>query len=379
VVNFGSDKIKWPPFRCTGRIHPRFVLQPLERSGWRLRSTTGHDIPFYGPVSINNKFKKGTFTFSLFVATIVDDCLLGMEFSQHYNASIDIQTSTIALTSVDGVTLKVPFQDSTPAYTPFPLRYTCVSTLRTCTHVTVLKDTEHPVPVEAPKSCRNGHYVITPIHTHRDPLLTTVRVENWTEQPTSGTPIIITNSTNRDRSLLARTAVAECLLFPSSFQVLSVFVEREETQPASGSGHPEPLCHLLSNTHVENDEQKRKVEELLRDFTDIFSCNDEIGCTNLVQHRIDTGNTAPIKQAPRRLPIFAKAEVDKCMKQMLDLGVIEKCSGEWSSPIVLVKKKDGSTRFCIDYRELNSVSRKDAYPLPNIQDTLIKLEGSTLF
>ena len=130
--------------------------------------------------------------------------------------------------------------------------------------------------------------MITPIHHHRDLLLTNVRVENLTEQPTSGTPITITISTNRDRSLPARTAVAECLLFPSSFQVLSASVESEETQPASGSVLPEPLCHLLSNTHVENEEQKRKVEELLRDFTDIFSCNDEIGCTNLVHHPIYT-------------------------------------------------------------------------------------------
>ena len=64
---------------------------------------------------------------------------------------------------------------------------------------------------------------------------------------------------------------------------------------------------------------------------------------------------------------------------MLDDGVIEESNSPWSSLVVLVTKKDGSTRFCVDYRKLNDVTKKDSYPLPRIDDTLTTLSGSALF
>ncbi|GBM02203.1 Transposon Ty3-I Gag-Pol polyprotein [Araneus ventricosus] len=64
---------------------------------------------------------------------------------------------------------------------------------------------------------------------------------------------------------------------------------------------------------------------------------------------------------------------------MVDNGIIEESSGTWASPIVLVKKKDGSTRFCVDYRKLNEITIKDSYPLPRIVDTLDALNGSQWF
>ncbi len=64
---------------------------------------------------------------------------------------------------------------------------------------------------------------------------------------------------------------------------------------------------------------------------------------------------------------------------MLDRGVIEPCQSSCASPVVLVTKKDGTTRFCVDYRKLNDVTRKDAYPLPRIDDTLDALRGSRYF
>ena len=70
-------------------------------------------------------------------------------------------------------------------------------------------------------------------------------------------------------------------------------------------------------------------------------------------HHINTENAKPVKQAPRRLSFHHLKEVKKLVESMLDNNVIEPSNGPWASPIVLVKKKDGSTRFCVDFRQLN--------------------------
>ena len=96
-------------------------------------------------------------------------------------------------------------------------------------------------------------------------------------------------------------------------------------------------------------------------------------------HPIDTGTAEPIKQAPRRVPIHRKELVQEMIDSMLKRNIITPCTGPWSSPIVLVGKKDRTTRFCVDYRKLNDVTKKDAYPLPRIEDNLDALQGSKWF
>eukprot|EP00731_Ephydatia_muelleri_P025190 Em0017g273a len=84
----------------------------------------------------------------------------------------------------------------------------------------------------------------------------------------------------------------------------------------------------------------------------------------VLQHRIDTGNAQPVHLPPRRIPHARREELKEMLRDMLDKNAIEHSDSPWSSPIVLVKKKDGTTRFCVDYRKVNEVTRKDAYPLP---------------
>ncbi|GBN76428.1 Transposon Ty3-G Gag-Pol polyprotein [Araneus ventricosus] len=111
----------------------------------------------------------------------------------------------------------------------------------------------------------------------------------------------------------------------------------------------------------------------------VIATDSDVGRCNTTQHRINTGNHPPIKQYPRRLPLAKKEEAERLVKEMVDNGIIEESSGPWASPIVLVKKKDGSTRFCVDYRKLNEITIKDSYPLPRIDDTLDALNGSQWF
>lgn len=132
------------------------------------------------------------------------------------------------------------------------------------------------------------------------------------------------------------------------------------------------LSYLQSPTEITLD-QKLFLENLTKQY---FQNLNVLGCTSLVEHVILT-DSPPIKQ--RYYPVSPKMQshIDSELKKMLDLGIVEKSTSAWSSPILLVPKKDGTYRFCVDYRKLNKVTKKDAYPLPYISNILDKLRNAT--
>jgi len=120
--------------------------------------------------------------------------------------------------------------------------------------------------------------------------------------------------------------------------------------------------------------------ELLKDHNDTFAkSSTDIGYCELLQHDIDTGDSPPIRQGPRRPPLAERDAKDAILDEMLESGVIEPSIPSWASPVCLVRKKDGTFRFCVDYRRVNAVSKKDAYPVPDIQDALDHLRGAKYF
>ena len=104
-----------------------------------------------------------------------------------------------------------------------------------------------------------------------------------------------------------------------------------------------------------------------------------VSYTSVLSHHSDTGSSPPIRQYPRRLPFYYRDEVNRQIKDMLQQGVMQPSTSPSASPVVLVKKKDGSYRFCVDYRKLNLVTEQDAHPLPRVDDLLDSLNGSFLF
>jgi hypothetical protein len=127
------------------------------------------------------------------------------------------------------------------------------------------------------------------------------------------------------------------------------------------------------------DGEFRELKELVAEYEDIFAGDSEDhGWTNKVYHRIDTGEALPIRQHPMRLPLAKRAEVSEMLEDMQRRGILEESDSSWSFPIVLVRK-DGKLRFCVDYRKLNDVTKKDCFPLPRIDDTLDTLAGAKWF
>ena len=125
-----------------------------------------------------------------------------------------------------------------------------------------------------------------------------------------------------------------------------------------------------------SDEQSGELREMLKEFADVMQ--DEPGRTNLIEHRIEVNGARPVRQAPYRIPYAYRELVQEEMKEMEEKGVIEKSSSEWASPIVLVGKKDGSMRLCVDFRRLNAVTQMDAYPMPRVDELIDKL-GSACY
>ena len=204
----------------------------------------------------------------------------------------------------------------------------------------------------------------------------------------SSVPVRVWNTRDEPVSIYAGTHLAEVTSMWNS--------EIEKTPPIAGVTRriatgvkpgaaeapvPEHLQDLWqrSKLHLAESESSR-VARLLVEHQDQFARDDmDLGRTNLVKHGIDTGNAVPIRQPYRRLPGWQQEEAQRQVDEMLEKKVIEPSSSPWASPIVLTKKKDGTSRFCIDYRRVNDVTLKDAYPLPRIDDTLDALAGSCWF
>ena len=127
-------------------------------------------------------------------------------------------------------------------------------------------------------------------------------------------------------------------------------------------------------------QQFQKAEQLLSTYSDVFSTsNDDIGHTHLAHHRIVTTTDTPIRQRAYRTSPTTKAEIQRQVDDLLERNIIEESHSPWSSPIVLVRKKDNTFRFCVDYRKLNAVTKRDSHPIPRQDDTLDALSSSSLF
>ena len=147
---------------------------------------------------------------------------------------------------------------------------------------------------------------------------------------------------------------------------------------AAPSSHPTkpcqpPLPECLSPL------QQQQLNELFREYQDVFSQGeDDLGNTPLLEHAIET-HGPPLRQPYRRQNPAVRREEMTQVQQMLSSNVIRPSNSPWASPVVMVRKKDGSLWFCVDFRQLNAATVKDAHPLPRIDDLLDALHGAKWF
>jgi len=122
------------------------------------------------------------------------------------------------------------------------------------------------------------------------------------------------------------------------------------------------------------------LQQVLHEYANICtSSQTEISKTTLITHKINTENAAPISQKPYRMNPENEKFLNEEVERLLQAKIIRKSYSPWASPVVIVGKKGGDKRLCIDYRKLNTVTKVDSYPLSRIDDHLNSLGGATWF
>jgi hypothetical protein len=151
-----------------------------------------------------------------------------------------------------------------------------------------------------------------------------------------------------------------------------------ETTVSCGLPHIEKMVGKLPDdlTAV----QKERVRSLLYEFAGSFSKDQyDVGHTDLLTHAIDTGNSQPVRETLRRHAQTHLEFIDAEVEKLLQMGIVSPSMSPWASNIVLVTKKGGQLRLCVDYRRVNAVTRQDSYPIPRVDACLDVLGNSTIY
>ena len=166
---------------------------------------------------------------------------------------------------------------------------------------------------------------------------------------------------------------------------MSCTADNKTEEPSTENNCTEDGSWLLDQIDISGasrygEEFHQKAKELFMKYHTTFSKDDmDLGRATSVKHHIILTNPIPFKERYRRIPPQLYDEVKAHLQDMLRLGAIRKSCSPWASAIVLVRKKNGKLRFCIDLRKLNSKTLKDSYALPRIEQTLESLAGSKIF
>ena len=347
-------------------------LQPLQGAKQKLVGVQGAPLKLYGTSTVNVTFGgvEQSYPVDVLVAdSITTDVILGRDFLQGYQCAVQLGPCNQLHLTREGTIVNLGSGQeggsiaSVEITTDIPLEIPPQSEMEIMVRVPPLTSTESSNwLVESGSGQRQAVMVaramVDPVHGKVPVRILNPRAEPVTIQ--RGTVIAIMESLSKEEPVVV-TSVEEG-------REISENKKKHLWQAVSDVGE------LLSN------KEQEQLYSVLLEYADLFAEKpDDFGRTNKIKHAINTGDAAPVRQQVRRIPPVRREEARKLLSEMLKKDVIKPSSSPWASPIVLVQKKDGSVRFCVDYRKVNTLTRKDAYPLPRVDDTLDTLSGSKWF
>ena len=369
VVDTGAaitllDKTLWDKVNTAGQVLTPWTGPPLV-------GVEGTRLETWGASTAEISFAGETFRFPVLVASsLTADAILGLDFLDKNRCTLEMANKVLRFPDRG---ISVSLQDSSLEPHIVQARVTLEETLR------IPPFSEMEVMAKVDGEIHEGTWLLEECKSRNLP----VRVARALVSPVTTTvPVRLLNLSSETTVVFKGTKVAT--------------VEEYDTVPigatnwtTTAEGRKRPVVSESKRQMLEkmaekcaddlNDGQREQFSQLLLEYADIFAEDGELGRTNKIKHSIHTGDAQPIRQRVRRIPLCQRQEMQKLLMDMQSKDVIQPSQSPWASPVVLVQKKDGSTRFCIDYRKLNAVTRKDAYPIPRIDDTLDTLAGSRWF
>ncbi len=356
LLDTGSDATLLPSFTVFGNN-----IEPCTQ---RLMAANGTTIRVNGKVAVEAGYGEHKFQITGLVTNHVSEIMLGIDFLRDHGAVWNFKTGEVQL---DNYVHKLCSRRQSnwcrrvilvSDYTVPPRSEVDLSTAVVYNDLGRLKPEKKQYWATEINTLRCGIQVSRTVLPDEDEDVP-VRVLNVTQQPVSlksGTVIANLESVDICDDSNASTVVQDVKGEP----LLEEMVSRVDSS----------VCL----------EDRQKLMDLLTEFSPVFSRGEnDLGRTDIVTHVIDTGDSRPVRQALRRHPPAHQEAIRQHVTSMLEQGVIEPARSPWASNIVLVKKKDGSLRCCIDYRQLNTLTRKDAYPLPRTDVCLDAMSGASWF
>lgn len=326
----------------------------------KAKTANSGELPITGRVNVSFEAGGQRHVISVYVSDSTDvPCLLGLDFLQKVPCVIDLSRKLLMLTSSESVR-------------------TVSAEVTSVGRVVLGRD--HSIPP--------GSELIIPGFAHNCDYRGAAVAEPILE--IAGIEVVrsIVRVSDSTVPLLVRNITAERITIPKHAKVAELevsFVEEVSPDPAdepSGSdrvsAQPVDFESVIDLTDTPlTEDQRQALFAVLRRYKGMF--DGHIGHTDLVTHRIDTGNHPPVRQSPRRIPHHLQDEVRRQLDELVQQGILEEADGAWSSPICIVKKKSGALRIVADLRKVNAVTSLPAYPIPRIDDTLDALSGSSYF
>ncbi|KAF0737753.1 hypothetical protein Ae201684_006247 [Aphanomyces euteiches] len=337
------------------------------------------------------------------MSTALTDCIVGIDLLRYLGAVINLRDNTLTLEDGDRLLSLDPLPESHT--TQHPMGYALVATTtvppRSVTWVPCQAGTDLPrsSTILLEPSKKTLLHVAAALYTTQPTIY--VEVINPSESPIvlhTAAPIGTWTALPQEfdeRSPMGPTVSETDVSVATSLSSVPCSIASKDEQPKrvlTASGAPGVVCPVQTTNQPIKElpidwvdsslsvEQRELLRKTLLDFADIFVDTSKApGRTHLVEFSIDTGDSAPIRSAPYRT---SKAEDDIMeaeINQYQDLGLIRPSKSPWASPVLMIRKPDGSIRFCIDYRRLNKVTVKDSYPMPRIDDFLDVLGRAKLF
>lgn len=332
----------------------------LEKFHSQVFTASGESLEMKGKTTVFIEIGGMHFPCKIVVAKIDVDLILGLDFLRDHNCQLDIVRNTLV---VQGKTCHLSCSGSIGCYRIVVAKQAQILAMSEMSIDGRVKD----YPNALKRLC-----LIEPkesIYENSEILIGRALTYGQNEAH-----IRVLNVTNEAKILYPETNIA--IMSPVS----SVQTVNEVTIP-NGEQIPDYMKDLFLRTvSGMNKEQQYQVAKLLTKYSGVFSkSDDDIGRSGIIKHKIPIGDANPIKQPPRRVPVHMNDEIDKQIDKMLKEEIIQPSTSPWASSIVMVKKKDGSNRFCVDYQWLNDVTIKDTYPLPRVDESLDQLRGSKWF